>query len=230
MREIILDTETTGLDPASGHRIVEIGAVEMINKSRTGKTFHTYLNPERDMPPEAEKVHGLSQAFLSDKPLFKSVAEEFLEFLSDSTLVIHNAAFDMKFINHELERHARAIIPMERALDTVLLARRKFPGSPANLDALCRRFNIDLSGRNYHGALLDAELLAEVYIELCGGRQVMLSFGETAADTPSENLPGKHGRASIPKRHFPPSEAEFAAHQNLIAQLKESLWQKEYAD
>ncbi|MFM9891076.1 MAG: DNA polymerase III subunit epsilon, partial [Rickettsiales bacterium] len=171
MREICLDTETTGLDPFSGHRIVEIGAVEMINQVRTGNHFHVYLNPERDMPREAENIHGLSISFLSDKPKFREVARSFLEFIGDDKLVIHNAAFDLKFLNAELDVARLPTIDAARATDTVLIARKKFPGSPANLDALCKRFSIDTSARTKHGALLDAELLAEVYLELRGGRQ-----------------------------------------------------------
>ncbi|MGB1539864.1 MAG: DNA polymerase III subunit epsilon, partial [Rickettsiales bacterium] len=147
MREIALDTETTGLDPNTGHRIVEIGCVEMINRIKTGEVYHVYLNPERDMPEEAYRVHGLSEEFLSDKPLFFDVVDEFIDFVSDSPLVIHNAAFDMKFINAELKKAGREEIPFERSVDTVIMARKKFPGSPANLDALCKRFDIDLSAR-----------------------------------------------------------------------------------
>ena len=169
MREIVLDTETTGLDPFSGHRIVEIGCVEMIGHIRTGNHFHSYLNPERDMPMEAQNIHGLSAEFLKDKPLFKTIARSFLEFIGDDPLIIHNAAFDLKFLNAELDRNGLPLIAMERAIDTVLMARQKFPGSPANLDALCKRFNIDTSARTKHGALLDAELLADVYLEFKGG-------------------------------------------------------------
>ena len=167
-REIILDTETTGLDPASGHRLVEVGCVEMVNGSRTGQFYHCYLNPERDMPPDAERIHGLKIEFLQNKPFFRDICADFLAFLGDSPLVIHNAEFDLKFINHEIARLGHAPIPYSRATDTVKIARAKFPGAPANLDALCKRFEIDLSSRTKHGALLDAELLAEVYIELMG--------------------------------------------------------------
>ena len=172
MREIVLDTETTGFEPSEGHRIVEIGAIELLNHVPTGRTYHQYINPERAMPKEAFDVHGLGDDFLRDQPKFAQIAAAFVEFVgSDSTLVIHNAAFDMKFLNAELGWAGHPVMPMDRALDTVAMARRKFPGSPASLDALCRRFGIDNSAREKHGALLDSELLAEVYLELIGGRQ-----------------------------------------------------------
>lgn len=226
MREIVLDTETTGLDPYSGHRIVEIGCVELMNHVRTGNVFHTYLNPERDMPPEAERVHGLSAAFLADKPLFKAVAGSMLEFLGDSQLVIHNAAFDLKFLNAELETLNLPRIADARAVDTVIMARQKFPGQPASLDALCRRFNIDLSTRTKHGALLDAELLSDVYLELRGGRQsALVLHEEQAAKSSAEDL--RFADASIvPARHFPPSDEERAAHKALIAKLDDPVWLK----
>lgn len=171
MREIVLDTETTGLEPEQGHRIVEIGAVELHNHMPTGRTYHQYINPKRDMPQEAFDVHGLAEEFLRTHPAFEHVADAFLEFVGDARLVIHNAAFDMKFINAELGWLGRPAIPYDRAVDTLDIARRKFPGSPASLDALCRRFAIDNSARTLHGALLDSEILAEVYLELIGGRQ-----------------------------------------------------------
>jgi DNA polymerase III subunit epsilon len=171
MREIVLDTETTGFDPADGHRIVEIGCVELMDHFPTGNNYHCYLNPERDMPAEAEKVHGLSAAFLTDKPLFGAVAAEFVEFLGDAPLVIHNAAFDLKFLNAEFTRVNGVLIPAGRAIDTIEMAKAKFPGARYSLDELCRRFAIDLTERSKHGALLDAELLAQVYLELLGGRQ-----------------------------------------------------------
>ena len=171
MREIILDTETTGLDPAAGHRIVEIGCVELVNYVATGRTFQRFINPEMEMPAEALAIHGLTDEFLAQKPIFAEVADAFMEFIDESTLVIHNAEFDLGFINAELERLGRAPMAAERAVDTVRIARRKFPGAPASLDALCRRFQIDNAERALHGALLDAKLLAEVYIELIGGRQ-----------------------------------------------------------
>ena len=228
MREIVLDTETTGLDPFSGHRIVEIGCVELINHVRTGNFFHTYLNPERSMPREAENVHGLSEAFLKDKPLFKQVVGAFLEFIGDSPLVIHNAAFDMKFINAELSVAGRAEIPMSRAIDTVLIARQKYPGQPASLDALCKRFNVDLTARTKHGALLDSELLAEVYLELMGGRQSTLGLANQRAQATAK--PGDLafvGQADIPPRSFPLSLEEEAAHRAMLERLKNPLWLQE---
>lgn len=171
MREIVLDTETTGLDPDAGDRIVEIGCLELINHVPTGRTLHHYINPERDMPLAAFEVHGLSTEFLSGYPVFAALADEIVEFLGDAVLVIHNASFDMKFINSELRRLSRPEIPMAQALDTVQLARRKYPGAQVSLDALCRRFEIDNGHRTLHGALLDADLLAAVYLELIGGRQ-----------------------------------------------------------
>lgn len=222
-REIILDTETTGLDPASGHRIVEIGCVEVMGGVRTGKHFHCYLNPERDMPEEAERVHGLSAKFLADKPIFSQVVDEFMEFIGDSTLVIHNAGFDMRFINAELTRLGFAAIPMERALDTVQMARKKFPGSPASLDSLCRRFNIDLSAREKHGALLDAELLSDVYLELLGGRQAMLVLDtQTAEVVVSEQ--GEIVRVHREARVFAVDASELEAHAAMVAKLKNPLW------
>jgi DNA polymerase-3 subunit epsilon len=171
MREIVLDTETTGFDPFSGDRIVEIGAVELWNHLPTGVTFHEYINPERDMPEEAFAVHGLSEEFLRDKPVFSKVGQKFLDFVQDSKMVIHNASFDMKFLNAELGWLNLRQLPMDQAIDTLEIARKRFPGSPASLDALCRRFGIDNSARTLHGALLDSEILADVYLELIGGRQ-----------------------------------------------------------
>ena len=171
MREIVLDTETTGRDPASGHRIVEIGCIEIFNYRPTGKNFHIYLNPERDVPEEVVRIHGLTTEFLSDKPKFMDVVEGFLNFIGDATLVIHNAGFDMKFLNAELGALGFAALPMTRARDTLQLARNKYPGQPASLDALCRRFGVDNTGRDLHGALLDAGLLADVYFHLMGGAQ-----------------------------------------------------------
>lgn len=171
MREIVLDTETTGLEPERGHRIVEIGAIELSNHMPTGRSFHQYINPERAMPKEAFAVHGLGDEFLKDKPVFEEIVQPFLDFLQDARMVIHNAAFDMKFLNAELNRVGLDGFPLDRAVDTLVMAREKFPGSPASLDALCRRFGIDNSARTLHGALLDAEILAEVYLEMIGGRQ-----------------------------------------------------------
>ena len=222
MREIVLDTETTGLDPNSGHRIVEIGCVETRHHITTGESFHVYINPERDMPEEAFNVHGLSEQFLSDKPVFAEVVEDLLSFIGDAPLVIHNADFDMKFLNAELKKVRRPLLDRDRAVDTVTMARRKFPGAQANLDALCRRFEIDLSRRDKHGALLDAELLADVYLQLRGGAQPGL---ELAGDT------SRAGGASVvverqarPPRAHAPSAEELAAHAALVESLKDPVW------
>jgi DNA polymerase-3 subunit epsilon len=221
MREIILDTETTGFDPAQGDRIVEIGCVEAHSHIATGETFHVYINPERDMPESAFNVHGLSEEFLSDKPVFAELAENFLSFIGDAPLVIHNAEFDMKFLNSELKKIGRPILPRDRAIDTVAMARRKFPGAQANLDALCRRFDIDLSRRDKHGALLDAELLAEVYLQLCGGLQpdLELSGNQTQSDSPV----AVQRQARAPRAHAPSPE-ELAAHAALVETLTEPVW------
>lgn len=238
IREIALDTETTGLDPYSGHRIVEIGCVELIDHVATGNHFHTYLNPERDMPREAENVHGLSASFLQDKPLFRMIASSFLAFIGDSRLVIHNAAFDLKFLNAELEKEDLPLIEPERATDTVLMARKRFPGQPANLDALCKRFNIDTSKRTKHGALLDAQLLAEIYLEMMGGRQASLLPANKAAidqenlEAMQENTIGAEtsntlvfsGHTQMPVRSFPPTSEELAAHRALLEKIKNPLW------
>lgn len=221
MREIAFDTETTGLDPAQGHRIVEIGCVEMVDKIRTGETFHVYINPQRDVPEEASRIHGLTTEKLADKPIFSQIVEEFLAFIGESTLVAHNASFDMKFIDAELKNHGYKAIGMSRAVDTLALTRRAFPGAPASLDALCRRFAIDSSARTYHGALLDAELLADVYLELCGGRQASIVL-EDAADESETNI--LQQPVTIPYRQFPPSVEELEANQVFVSTIKNSLW------
>jgi len=182
MREIVLDTETTGLSAEEGHRIVEIGALELVNMVATGRQLHLYINPQRAVDPEAEKVHGLSEEFLSDKPVFEAISSEFLDFIGDAPLVIHNAPFDAGFLNAELARLSLPALDQARLVDTLTIARRKFPGAPASLDALCRRFGIDNSHRDLHGALVDADLLAEVYIELKGGRQPNLLAAEADSD------------------------------------------------
>lgn len=225
MREIALDTETTGLDPNTGHRIVEIGCVEMVSRIKTGEVFHVYLNPDRDMPEEAFRVHGLSSEFLADKPRFHEVVDEFLNFVKDSPLVIHNAQFDMKFINHELKTVGKEEIPLSRSVDTVLMARKKFPGSPANLDALCKRFNIDLSARTLHGALLDAELLADVYLELHGGRQSKLSLKREDEMKEVENI-SVFRMEKLEARDFSPQEEELAAHRAFMEKIKDAMWLK----
>lgn len=224
LREIAFDTETTGFDPEVGHRIVEIGCVEMIGHVRTGRAFHAYINPEREMPKEAEAVHGLSTHFLSDKPRFSEIAKGFLEFIEDSHLVIHNAGFDMKFINHELFLAEHPTIAMERAVDTLPLARQKFPGQPNSLDALCRRFNVDLSLRTKHGALLDAELLADVYLELRGGRQTSFGLTSTTALSDTVEEAFEAVKVDIPERHFEPSAEELARHRAFIEKLKNPMW------
>jgi DNA polymerase-3 subunit epsilon len=226
MREIVFDTETTGLDPASGHRIVELGCVELINHIRTGNHFHSYLNPQRDMPREAEAIHGLSGDFLKDKPLFRDVATSFLEFIGDAPLIIHNAAFDMKFLNAELDALGMPLLSMERCIDTVFMARKMFPGQPASLDALCKRFAIDLTTRTKHGALLDSELLADVYLELCGGRQAALKLiaqEEEQAEAEGTTL---HfiGHTDIPVRQFLPTSDELAAHRAMLDKIKNAVW------
>jgi DNA polymerase III subunit epsilon len=224
MREIVLDTETTGLDPLRGDRLVEIGCVEIFNRMPTGQTFHRYINPQRDVPREAFDVHGLSTEFLSDKPLFSAVVDDFLTFVGDAPLVIHNASFDIAFINAELEKVARRSIPRERLVDTLLLARRKHPGVSNRLDDLCSRYAIDNSHRTKHGALLDAELLAEVYVDLIGARQSQLILAEkvelhvgASADAPRR----QRTEPLLPRL----SEAELSAHQAFVATLGEkTLW------
>jgi DNA polymerase-3 subunit epsilon len=219
MREIVLDTETTGLDPRAGHRIVEIGAIELIERMPSGRVLHLYLNPGRPMPPEAEKVHGLTDAFLADKPSFAEVADQLVEFLAESPLVAHNAPFDWRFLCQELEEAGRPAIPFERMIDTVEMARRVLPGAKHSLDALCQRFGIDLSRRTLHGALLDAGLLADVYVELSGGRQMGFDLATAAAVGPMLRT-----RRFRPARSFalPPEEA--AAHAAFIAGIPDAIW------
>lgn len=227
MREIVLDTETTGLDPINGDRLVEIGCVEVVNHIATGETYHQYVNPKRDMPAGAFAVHGLSEEFLSGHPVFKDVVDDFLAFIGNDPLVIHNAGFDMGFINAELRRLKRRELPMTQAVDTVKMARRKFPGAPASLDALCRRFDIDNSSRTYHGALLDAELLAEVYLELRGGRQPGLSLAaaEAANKAAGDEIDISAPAAEIrPPRPHAASAEELAAHDAFVATLKQPMW------
>lgn len=228
MREIVLDTETTGLDPNEGHRIVEIGAVELINHLPTGEVYHQYINPERSMPKEAFDVHGLGDEFLRDQPAFSEIVDAFIGFIgSDTQLVIHNAEFDMRMINAELSRLDRTILPMSRSTDTLHLARKKFPGAQASLDALCRRYHIDNSAREKHGALLDSELLAEVYLELLGGRQRGLSLEVSGSDVVGTSNTGG-GRAR--KRPSPlPSrltDDERAAHDAFVAEIESPVWMR----
>ncbi|PXW76381.1 DNA polymerase-3 subunit epsilon [Blastomonas natatoria] len=229
MREIIFDTETTGLSPDEGHRMVEIGCIEMVGRSLTGRTFHAYFNPEIPMPPEAEKVHGLGDAFLADKPLFAAGVDDLLEFLGEATLVAHNAGFDMRFLNAELAMVGRPAIAMNRVIDTVAMARAKFPGSPASLDALCKRFGVDRSHRVLHGALLDAELLAQVYIELTGGRQIGLGLADDSADAASGPATRPRLIPSVQRPHrlprpFAASQEELAAHAAFLDRIKQPLW------
>ena len=226
MREIIFDTETTGLSPAGGDRMVEIGCVEMVNQVETGRTYHAYFNPGRSMPGEAEAVHGLSETFLSDKPDFAENVHELLEFIGDAPLIAHNATFDFGFLNHELQRCARDPICLSRMICTLVLARSRHPGAKHSLDALCTRFGVDRSHRVKHGALLDAQLLAQVYVELTGGRQIGLTLvGDVAAtDDPSHAVaPERPFRAARP--HFP-SDSERERHRRFIAALASPLWER----
>jgi DNA polymerase-3 subunit epsilon len=225
MREIVLDTETTGLDPLRGDRLVEIGCIEIFNRMPTGQSFHRYINPERDMPAEAFAVHGLSTEFLASKPLFREVVEEFLEFIGEAPLVIHNASFDISFINAELERIRRVPIPRERLVDTLLLARRKHPGVSNRLDDLCSRYAIDNSRRTKHGALLDAELLAEVYVDLIGARQSQLILAAESREIRigvSADLPRRHRPLPLAPRV---TDGEREAHRAFIATLGDkAVW------
>lgn len=233
MREIVLDTETTGLDPYADHRLVEIGCIELINHMPTGQQYHQYINPQRPMPKEAFDVHGLGDDFLKDQPVFAEIVDDFLKFIGDdSLLVIHNAAFDMKFLNAELEWLSKPKIDMNRAIDTVQMARKKFPGSPVSLDALCRRFKIDNSNRTLHGALLDSDLLALVYLELLGGRQHGLLLDSNAKDKAKEtaNTPrtvvGPKENRLEPRLHIV-SDEELAAHRAYIeTKLSGAFWLK----
>lgn len=227
MREIVLDTETTGLDPAAGHRLVEIGCVELVNHLPTGQTFHRYINPERDMPEEAFAVHGLSEQFLAGQPVFAEQVADFLEFIGDAPLVIHNAEFDMRFLNWELRQLGFQPLPANRAIDTLAIARRRFPGAQATLDALCRRFGIDNSSRTKHGGLLDAELLAEVYLELIGGREPGLALsGNGSAGTKRQEENRTAERVFRPARPHAPTEAEEAAWNQFVDGLKKPLWRE----
>lgn len=229
MREIVLDTETTGLDPADGHRIVEIGCVELIDHLPTGVTFHHYLNPERPVPVESQRVHGLTDEFLADKALFSHIVDELHDFLGDAPLVIHNAAFDIKFLNAELLRVTRPAIPLARAIDTIDIAKSKIPGARYSLDELCKRFGIDLSARTKHGALLDAELTARVYLELVGGRQTRLKLAPR--DTEGEVVVQATATVIRLRPHaLPPrlTPEEEAAHANFVSQElgAEALWSR----
>ncbi len=227
MREIVMDTETTGLDPFSGHRIVEIGAVELLNHIPTGTVYHQYINPQRDMPEEAFNVHGLSEEFLGSKPVFKDIAADFLKFIDDGILIIHNAPFDMKFLNAEFSWIDTEQLSMDRVIDTLALARKRYPMGPNSLDALCRRYGIDNSKRDKHGALLDSELLADVYMELIGGRQTMLGL---TSDAQNQEKKVEVGQIKVSARPAPLpgrlSQAEIDAHNEMVSGLGEkALWQ-----
>lgn len=224
MREIVFDTETTGLDPGEGHRVLEIGCVEIFNLMPTGKVFHRYVNPGRPVPEEVTRIHGLTDSFLAKHQAFAAIAGEFLEFIADSKLVAHNAEFDMRFINFELKVAGHDPLPMTRAVDTLQLARARFPGSPNNLDALCKRLGVDNSSRTKHGALVDSEILAAVYLELRGGRQAGLELVSAKADAEAKvaGLPP----TARPARAFPVSEDELKAHREFVAGLKEPVWLK----
>ena len=232
MREIVLDTETTGIDPRDGHRIIEIGALEMVNQSPTGAQYHVYINPEREIDAGAVAIHGLTGEFLADKPIFSAIADEFLDFIGDAPLVIHNAPFDMGFINAELALLGRETLPSDRAVDTLIMARRKFPGAQANLNALCRRFEIDNSHRDLHGALVDADLLASVYIELLGGRQPNLSLepdiqkidASTRQDGASDTGFALRADASKFARPHAASEDELKSHAKLMDRIENPIW------
>ncbi|MBD3729849.1 MAG: DNA polymerase III subunit epsilon [Sphingomonadales bacterium] len=229
MREIVFDTETTGLDPRSGDRLVEIGCIELLNRVPSGATFHAYCNPQRDMPEAAEAVHGLSSAFLSDKPLFGELAEDLLAFLGDSPLVAHNAGFDFGFLNNELAMVGLAEISLDRMVDTVAIARKKHPGAKLSLDALCTRYGVDRSHRVKHGALLDAELLAQVYVELTGGRQIGLELASLGGEVSSQTVVELHANPAATRERREPrphsaSAEELARHQKFIDRMDAPIW------
>ena len=226
MREIVFDTETTGLSFQSGDRLVEIGCVELVNRVETGETYHVYLNPQRPVPPEASAVHGLTDAFLSDKPLFGAQVDAFLAFVGDAPLIAHNAGFDFSFLNGELVRAGRPAIDLSRMVDTLAMARSRHPGAKHTLDALCSRYGVDRSHRVLHGALLDAQLLAQVYVELTGGRQIGLGL---LADAPARAGRGAAAATAKPRpvrppRHFAPPPGELAAHRAFMASINDPLW------
>ena len=225
MREIVFDTETTGLSPLNGDRMVEIGCVELINRCETGRTFHAYFYPERPMPSEALSVHGLTDIFLSDKPCFRVRCDELLEFLGDSPLIAHNASFDFAFLNHELGACARPIVLADRMVDTLAIARTRHPGAKHSLDALCTRYGIDRSHRVLHGALLDAQLLAQLYVELTGGRQIGLGLAaEPVRPSGSTSVVAFADRVARPPRPHEASEEELARHTAFVARLADPLW------
>ena len=222
MRQIVFDVETTGLDPQGGHRVIEIGCVEIVNLVPTGEVFHKYLNPERDVPEEVVRIHGITTEFLTGHPLFNEVVEQLMGFVADAKLIAHNAEFDMRFLNWELENAGLKPIPMSRTIDTLQIARARFPGAPNNLDALCKRLGVDNSSRTKHGALLDSEILAKVYLELMGGKQAGLELVQEKKE--KAVTAAKKERAP---RSFPPSEEELEAHRKFLSSLKEPLWLKQ---
>lgn len=224
MREVVLDTETTGLNPSSGHRVVEIGCVELSNHVPSGSVYQQYINPERDMPEEAFNVHGLSQKFLAGHPIFTDIVDDFLAFIGDAPLVIHNASFDLGFLNAELAGLQRSPLSSTHVIDTMSLAQNKFPGARANLNALCQRFGIDISDRSLHGALLDARLLAEVYLELVGGRQPDLELASTQIREPNSKSFGQRQRRIRSPRPHIVSDVESVAHAELVSALKDPIW------
>ncbi|VBB69542.1 DNA polymerase III epsilon subunit [invertebrate metagenome] len=223
MREVVLDTETTGLNPADGHRVVEIGCIELVNHIPTGNHRQWYINPERDVPADAKAIHGLSSTFLASQPLFSDIAESFLAFLCDATLIIHNAAFDIKFLNTELQRCGLPSLSMSRVVDTVAMARRRFPGAQVSLDSLCRRFSIDNSSRTVHGALLDSQLLAAIYLELIGGREPKLTLAIPKVAVVTTAVVDRPYR---PARSHTASPEELEAHVELVSTLKNPLWEQ----
>ncbi len=234
MLEVVLDTETTGMDPSQGDKLVEIGCVELNNHMPTGRTLQIYINPERDIPAEATAVHGITNEFVADKPIFSQVYSDFIDFIGDSKLIIHNAEFDMKFLNRELKQIGHPGLKWSRVIDTLGMARKKFPGSPANLDALCRRFEIDNSSRTYHGALLDSELLAEVYLELIGGRQHGMGLDKNKSikvDNKASSKDNKTDQKIRQPRIFTASDNELKCHKELLKKIgdDEVIWNK-YTD
>ena len=227
MREVVLDTETTGLDVHSGHKIIEIGALEIINLVPSGRTLHLYINPERDIDKEAIKIHGITQEFISNKPTFKQIAQEFLDFINNDQLVIHNASFDLAFLNSELRQIGFQTISEDKVIDTLKIARQKFPGAQASLDALCRRFQIDNSHRELHGALIDADLLSSVYVELKGGLQPDLQFNEVAIEgkvKTKDFQPSFVNRKYRPVRHHEPTKDELNKHSQFLKLISNPIW------
>ena len=230
LREICLDIETTGLDPREGHKIIEIACIELVNKVKTGKFFHSFINPRREVPAEAFKIHGISTEFLQDKPIFDLVVDKFLAFIGNDILVIHNAPFDTKFLNFELNICGRKSIDMTRVVDSLVIARKKFPGAQNSLDALCKRFNVDLSKREKHGAIIDTDLLCEIYIELMGGAQVGFSFendnkNKSLKSNTNEILVKKNTKTIIPSRNFVVSKQDLESHREfMIKNFKTNFW------